>query len=78
MDPCAFVLYLMTMLLENSVFDTLFLLEGKMIGVDHGVEGQVADVLEGVGRHVEADGSVEEHAAELEERMEREGCHVRF
>ena len=68
----------MTMLLENGIFDTLLLLKRKMIGVDHGVEGQVADVLEGVGRHVEADGSVEEHAPELNERMERKGCHVRF
>lgn len=46
------VLYLMTMLLENGIFDTLFFLEREVIGVHHGVEGEVADVLERVGRHV--------------------------
>jgi len=41
-------LYLMTMLLENGIFDTLFFLEREVIGVHLVVEGEVADVLERV------------------------------
>ena len=58
---------LMTVLLQDGVLDKGFLVIGQDIGVDHVVQSQLADVVEGVGGHVQADGSVEDHAAELKE-----------
>lgn len=68
----------MPVLLQDGVLDALLLVEGQLVGVDHRVERQVANVLERVGRHVEADGAVENHAAELEQGVERERGHVRL
>ena len=66
------------MLLQDCVLDALLLVEGQLVGVDHCVERQVANVLERVGRHVEADRPVQDHAPELEQGVERERRHVRL
>ena len=47
-----------------------------LVGVDHGVKEVVADVVQGVRRHVETDGAVEQHAPELEQGVEGQGGHV--
>jgi hypothetical protein len=59
----------MSMLFQNCIFDASLLFEGKLIGVDHGVESEVADVLQVVGRHVQADRAIEKHASKLEQRV---------
>ena len=69
---------LMPMFLQDCILDALLLLERKLVRVDHRVEREVADVLEGVCGHVKADGAVEDHASELEQRVEREGGDVRL
>ena len=61
-----------------SFFHLVFLVTGKRTTVDHVVEGDVGDLLEAAGSHVEADRPVQEEGAELEEGVEGEGRHVRL
>ena len=56
----------------------LLLVPRQRATVDHVVEGDVSDLLEAAGRHVEAHRPVEEKRPQLEERVEGEGGHVGF
>ena len=59
-----------------TFFHLVFLVSGKSATVDHVVEGDVGDLFEAAGGHVEADGSIQEEGAELEEGVEGESRHV--
>ena len=61
-----------------TFFHLVFLVSGKSATVDHVVEGDVGDLFEAAGGHVEADGSIQEEGAELEEGVEGESRHVRL
>ena len=67
---------LVPVLLEYGVLDDGLLVVGEHVGVDHVVEHELGDLVEVVGRHVEADGAVQQHGAQLEQRVERERGHV--
>ena len=54
----------------------VLLVTGEAATVDHIVEGDVRDLLEAAGRHVQADRAVEQQGAQLEEGVEGEGGHV--
>jgi len=69
---------LMPVLLQNGVFYGSLLVVAELIGVDHVVKGQLANVVQIVGRHVQADGTIQEHAPKLEERVEGQCGHVRL
>lgn len=69
---------LMTMFLEYCILNEGFFVVAQLVAVDHVVQGQLGDVVEVVGRHVEAHGAVEEVTAELEQRMQGQGGHVGF
>ena len=55
----------MTMFLKYGVLDKGLFLEGQEVGVDHVVKYQLADVVKVRGGHVQADGAVQDHAAQL-------------
>ena len=71
-----FALVQVPMPLEDGLLDDGLLVVGDDVGVDHVVEGELGDVVEVGGRHIEADGAVEKHRPELEERVQGERGHV--
>jgi hypothetical protein len=64
------------MLLKNGVLDKGFFIIGQDVGIDHVVQSQFAYVVQGGGRHVEANGAVEQHASQLKQGMQGQGSHV--
>ena len=61
-----------------ALLHLVFFVTGKSTTVDHVVEGDVGDLLQAAGGHVQADRPVQEEGAQLEEGVEGEGRHVRF
>ena len=61
---------------RNVLLHLVFFVTGKSTTVDHVVEGDVGDLLQAAGGHVQADRPVQEEGAQLEEGVEGEGRHV--
>ena len=49
-----------------------------LIGVDHRLEEVIADIVQRICRHVQADGSIQQHTPQLKERVQRQGGDVRL
>ena len=62
----------------GTVFYLVLLVTGKRTTVDHVVEGDVSNLFQAAGGHVQADGPVQEEGSQLKEGMEGEGGHVRL
>ena len=71
-------LELMAMLLQHGHLDLLPLVVVHQLTVDHLVQGEVDDLLQGGGGHVQADGSAGQQGPQLEQGVEGERGHVRF
>ena len=56
----------------------LLLVKCQLVGVYHGVNCRVTNVLKRVRRHVETDRAIQDHARELKQGVERECANVRL
>ena len=68
----------MPVLLEHGESDLAPLVLSDDAAVDHLVHGQVHDLLEAGGHHVEADSAGGQQRPQLEQRVEAERGHVRL
>ena len=71
-------LELMAMLLQHGHLDLLPLIIVDQLAVDHLVQGEVDNLVQGGGGHVQADRSAGQQGPQLEERVERQRGHVRL
>lgn len=67
---------LMAMFLEYCVLNEGFFVVAQLIAVDHVVQSQLGDVVEIVGRHIEANRAVKEVTAKFEQRVQGQRGHV--
>ena len=58
-------LVLMTMPFQYGLFYQTLLVVGQHVCVHHVIEHQLRDIIQVVGRHVQADGAVQKHATKL-------------
>lgn len=71
-------LVLMFVSLEERVDDLVPRLDGQRASIDHILADQFGDLLQADGFHIQHDGTVQQQTPELEQRVQREGCHVRL
>ncbi len=65
-----FLTHLMPVLLQYGVLYDGLLVVGDLVGIDHVVEDELCDVVQICGGHVQADGAVQQHRPQLEERVQ--------
>jgi hypothetical protein len=71
-------LVLVPVALQQRLLHFVALVAGQAPAVDHVVQDEVGDLVHGAGLQVQQDRPVQDQAAQLEQRVQREGGHVRL